>query len=174
MDTTTAVLCQRASSTSMICSTRLKFTGRESPADFEHKNAKESVLITPVAALHIWQCCALQSMNSSQVSCATTRDTQFRIHKWHIATGHCIRIFSILLWLVGVDRPPICQSVLTSQWTSNNVILRSFQPPRFDCMAPAAHHDLFPPHCQLLVFVWPKSAFAADIASHVHWMVMLG
>ena len=38
-------------------------------------------------------------------------------------------------------------------------IPRSLQLPSFDYMAPEAHHELIPACCQLLVIIWPKSAF---------------
>ena len=83
-----------------------------------HKNSSQ---ITPTVSFYTRQCWTLQYTNSSHVSCAKTSETHFRIHKCHNTTGHNVRVFSIFLLFVGVDRPPMCQSVVTVQRISKNI-----------------------------------------------------
>ena len=83
------VLCQRVSDNSAISLRHLTFTGTELPADVEYRSTHKSLQITPVVSFHVQKHCNLQSVNGSQMSYATIRETQFGIHKWHITTGHC-------------------------------------------------------------------------------------
>ena len=140
-----AVLCQIASSTSMISTRCLTFTGVESFADLVETSTRKLSQITSLVPFQTLRCCTLQAVDK----CTSVLWQDKRKHGSEFTNGTSRQDTTggsseySCGWLGWINQPfdSWCSPFKGFQTTS---IPCSLQPPRFDFMAPEAHHDLIP------------------------------